>query len=133
MHFLVYCLLIGCALPYTVIAITHCAFSCLLLINWVRPTQCDSLFACSKCTLCRPCSANVRISQTTFSTFPILVSWELDQLPCRSGYLSWQKQRLSVCFGTAAISLPLVTHRWNCHISKFDSCCAYRSRSSHRK
>ena len=31
-------------------------------------------------------------------------------------------------YGTVAISLPLIVHRWNClPVAKFDSCCAYRS------
>ena len=31
-------------------------------------------------------------------------------------------------YGTVAISLPLIAHRWNClPLAKFDSCCAYRS------
>ena len=31
-------------------------------------------------------------------------------------------------YATVAICLSSVAHRWNCHTSKFDSCCAYCSR-----
>ena len=30
-------------------------------------------------------------------------------------------------YATVAICLSSVAHRWNCHTSKLDSCCAYRS------
>ena len=30
-------------------------------------------------------------------------------------------------YATVAICLSSVVHKWNCHTSKFDSCCAYRS------
>ena len=81
--------------------------------------------------LCRwPHSANVhiwsRISQTTFSTFPIHVCWEQDQ----SYHVKWLLLLVtvkSVFYGTVAICLALVAHRWSCLTHKFGSCCAYRS------
>ena len=51
-------------------------------------------------------------------------------LPCKNGCcckLELVEQRVCLFYGTVAICLPWVAHRWNCHTSKFGSCCAYRS------
>ena len=51
-------------------------------------------------------------------------------LPCKNGCcckLELVEQRACLSYGTVAICLPWVAHRWNCHTSKFGSCCAYRS------
>ena len=47
-------------------------------------------------------------------------------LPCKNGYCcKFELARAKSVL--VAISLPLVAHRWNCHTSKFDTCCAYHS------
>ena len=81
--------------------------------------------------LCRwPHSANVhiwsRISQTTFSTFPIHVCWEQDQF-YHVKWLLLLVTAKSVFYSTVAICLALVAHRWSCLTHKFGSCCAYCS------
>ena len=51
-------------------------------------------------------------------------------LPCKNGCcckLELVEPRACLSYGTVAICLPWVAHRWNCHTSKFGSCCAYRS------
>ena len=51
-------------------------------------------------------------------------------LPCKNGCcckLELVEQRACLSYGTVAICLPWVAHKWNCHTSKFGSCCAYRS------
>ena len=51
-------------------------------------------------------------------------------LPCKNDCcckLELVEQRACLSYGTVAICLPWVAHRWNCHTSKFGSCCAYRS------
>ena len=51
-------------------------------------------------------------------------------LPCKNGCcckLELVEQRACSSYGTVPICLPWVAHRWNCHTSKFGSCCAYRS------
>ena len=45
--------------------------------------------------------------------------------------LSWQIQRGLQSYGTVAICLLLVAHRWDYHTTTFDSCCAYRSGKIH--
>ena len=51
-------------------------------------------------------------------------------LPCKNDCcckLELVEQRACLSYGTVAICLPWVAQRWNCHTSKFGSCCAYRS------
>ena len=61
------------------------------------------------------------------STFPIHVSWEPDQSYPVKCKLELVGTKSVLSYGTVALSLPLVAHRWNCHTSNFDSCCDYSS------